>query len=222
MAVTLHQEAVMSMQAQPSYTVPEETARVARAVFPHGNPYLQLYDTFGKLFQDQDFAVLFPADGQPALSPVRLMLVLLVQFAEGLSDRQAADAVRTRIDWKYLLCLELTDPGFDASVLSEFRTRLIENQWEQNVLDKLLALFRDRGWLKARGQPRTDSTVVRGAVRDLNRLEWVGEALRHALNSLAVAAPAWLHAHSQPDWVERYGARIQNYRLPNGQALREA
>jgi hypothetical protein len=85
-----------------------------------------------------------------------------------------ADAVRARLDWKYLLGLELTDPGFDASVLSEFRTRLIENEWEQKVLDKLLAVFRERGLLKARGQQRTDSTVVRGAVRDLNRLELVG------------------------------------------------
>jgi transposase len=105
------------------------------------------------------------------------MLVLILQFAEGLSDRQAADAVRARIDWKYLLCLELTDPGFDASVLSEFRTRLIENEGEQNVLDKLLALFRTRGLLKARGQQRTDSTAVLGAVRDLNRLELVGETM---------------------------------------------
>jgi transposase len=150
------------------------------------------------------------------------MLVLLLQFAEGLSDRQAADAVRARMDWKYLLCLDLTDPGFDASVLSEFRTRLIENRWEQKRLGKLLALFRDRGWLKARGQQRTDSTVVLGAVRDWNRWELVGEAMRHALNSLAVATPDWLRAHSQLDWVERYGTRVQNYRLPSGQAPREA
>lgn len=103
----------MSLQSRLGYTVPEETARVARAIFPEGNLYRQWFDTFGSLFQDQDFAVLFPRDGHPALSPVRLMLVLLLQFAEGLSDRQAAEAVRTRIDWKYLLCLEITDPGFD-------------------------------------------------------------------------------------------------------------
>lgn len=212
----------MSLQTQPAYTVPEETARMAHATFPNGNPYLQLYDTFGSLFQDQDFAKLFPVDGQPALSPVRLMLVLLLQFAEGLSDRQAADAVRARVDWKYLLGLELTDPGFDASVLSGFRARLIKNQWEQSVLDKLLAHFRAQGLLKARGQQRTDSTVVLGAVRDLNRLELVGETLRHALNSLAMAAPDWMRAPSRPDWVERYGARVQNYRLPSGQAPREA
>ena len=137
--------------------------------------------------------------GFPALSPARLMVVLRLQFAEGLSDRQAADAARARLDCKYLLGLELADPGFDASVLSEFRTRLIENEWEPKVLDKLLAVFRERGLLKARGQQRTDSTVVRGAVRDLNRLELVGETVRHALSSLAVAGPAWLRAHHQPE-----------------------
>jgi transposase len=97
----------MSLHAQATYEVPEETARIARAVFPKGNASLQLYDTFGTLFEDEEFSALFPNNGQPALSPVRLSLVLILQFAEGLSDRQAADAVRSRIDWKYLLCLEL-------------------------------------------------------------------------------------------------------------------
>ena len=120
----------MSLQAQPNYKVPEKTAEIARAIFPEGNLYMKLFDTFGSLFSDQDFAQLFPNNGQPAFSPVRLMLVLILQFVEGLSDRQAADAVRTRIDWKYLLCLEITDPGFDNSILSEFRTRLLENEWE--------------------------------------------------------------------------------------------
>ena len=146
----------MSLQARRSYTVPEETARVARAIFPPGNPYLQLYDTFGSLFQDQDFAALFPVDGQPALSPMRLMVVLILQFAEGLSDRQAADAVRARIDWKYLLGLELTDPGFDQSVLSEFRERLLDGSLEQDLLDVLLAGLKKRGLLKAKGSQRTD------------------------------------------------------------------
>jgi transposase len=115
----------MSLQVQSRYEVPRETARVAQAVFPKGNVYMELYDTFGNLYEDEDFASLYPNDGQPAISPVQLSLVLILQFAEGLSDRQAAEAVRSRIDWKYLLCLELTDPGFHYSVLSEFRARLL-------------------------------------------------------------------------------------------------
>jgi transposase len=105
----------MALPPRIEYSVPEETARVAWEIFPEGNLYMQWYDTFGTLFEDRDFAALFSAEGQPALSPMRLCLVLLLQFAEGLSDRQAAEAVRTRIDWKYLLCLELNDTGFHYS-----------------------------------------------------------------------------------------------------------
>jgi transposase len=105
--------------------VPEDTARVARAAFPDGNPYLRLRDELGTIFHDTDFTDLYPLRGQPALAPWRLALVTVLQFREDLSDRPAADAVRARIDWKYLLGLELTDPGFDASVLCEFRSRLL-------------------------------------------------------------------------------------------------
>jgi transposase len=111
----------MSLHPRTQYAVPAETARVAKACFPQGHPYLRLYDELGTLFCDQDFADLFPARGQPAVAPGRLAIVTLLQFAERLPDRQAADAVRSRIDWKYLLGLELTDPGFDHTILSELR-----------------------------------------------------------------------------------------------------
>lgn len=210
----------MSLQAQATYTVPEETARIAHAVFPKGNLYLQLVDIFGTLFADADFEELFPNDGQPALSPVRLSLVLILQFAEGLSDRQAADAVRSRIDWKYVLCLELDDPGFHYSVLSEFRTRLLENKAEHVLFEKLLARCMDKGLIKKRGKQRRDSTHVLGMIHTLNRVELVGETMRHALNTLAVAAPEWMLAHSQPDWIDRYGPQVRDYRLPDNETKR--
>jgi transposase len=212
----------MSLQPQLFYLVPEETARVARAAFPHSNVYMRMYDTFGAIFGDHDFAALFSSTGQPAESPVRVALATILQFAEGLSDRQAADAVRSRIDWKYLLCLELTDSGFDHTVLSEFRMRLLEGSAEQLLFDTLLREFRALGLLKARGKQRTDSTHVLAAIRALNRLECVGETMRHALNTLAVAAPDWLLAHSQAEWVDRYGPRVDDYRLPESQADRHA
>ena len=115
----------MSLDANRTYTVPDQTALVARAIFPGGNSIMRLYDDLHMVVADRDFADLFPARGQPAEAPVRLALATLLQFMEGLTDRQTADAVRTRIDWKYLLCLELTDAGFDHTVLSEFRTRLL-------------------------------------------------------------------------------------------------
>ena len=115
----------MSLHPTVSGNVPASTAAVARAAFPHGNPYLLLRDRLGTIFTDAQFTSLFASCGQPAECAWRLALVTLLQFAENLSDRRAADAVRSRIDWKYLLGLELTDPGFDASVLSGFRCRLL-------------------------------------------------------------------------------------------------
>jgi len=170
----------MSLHPQPLPAIPEETARLAHAVLPEGNVYMQMRDELGTLYQDQDFLDLFPTHGQPAQEPWRLALVTVMQYAEGLTDRQAADAVRTRIDWKYALSLELTDTGFDFSVLSEFRSRLLANGAERRLFDLLLAHFRERGWIKARGKQRTDSTHVLAAIRTIRRLECVGETMRHA------------------------------------------
>jgi transposase len=181
-----------------------------------------LRDELGPLYDDALFADLFPSRGQPAEAPWRLALVTVLQFAEDLPDRQAAEAVRSRIDWKYLLGLELTDSGFDASVLCEFRARLVAGAAEQRLLDRLLTLARERGLLKPRGRQRTDSTHVLAAIHVLNRLECVGETLRHALNSLAVVAPEWLREQVSADWYERYGSRVDNYRLPKADAEREA
>ena len=143
----------MSLHPHAAYPIPEETQRVARAAFPRGNGYIRVIDTLGALYQDESFADLFPARGQPAVSPARLALVTVLQFAEGLSDRQAAEAVRGRIDWKYLLGLDLmTDPGFHHTVLSEFRTRLIAGEAESQLLEALLAIARDHGLLKAAGR----------------------------------------------------------------------
>jgi transposase len=212
----------MSLRPHPLEPVPEETARVAHAAFPKGHPYLTLRDALGPIFQDEDFIALFPACGQPGLPPWRLALILLLQFRENLADRQAAEAVRARIDWKYLLGLELTDPGFDFSVLSEFRGRLLEGSAEELLLTQLLERCRALGLLKARGQQRTDSTHVLAAIRVLNRVELVAETLRAALNALATVAPAWLQGMAPLAWYARYAKRIEDARLPQEPAQREA
>src|SRR5215471_13753566 len=212
----------MSLKPSPIQSIPDDTLRVARAAFPHGNAYLALRDALGTIFTDEDFAPLFPACGQPGLAPWRLALVTVMQFRETLADRQAAEAVRARIDWKYLLGLELTDPGFDFSVLSEFRDRLRAGDAAERLLEPLLERCRAMGLLKARGQQRTDSTHVLAAIRVLHRLELVAETLRAALNELATVAPAWLQGVAPLAWYERYGKRIEDSRLPKEQPQRAA
>jgi transposase len=138
------------------------------------------------------FAALFSHTGRPAEAPAQLALITVMPWAEGLSDVQAADAVRARIDWKYALALDLTDPGFDASVLSVVRQRLITGHAELLLFETMLTRFHAQGFLKVRGRQRTDSTHVLAAIQTLNRLECIGETLRHAVNVLAPAAPAWL------------------------------
>ena len=165
----------MSLKPSPIPPVPEVTACVARAAFPHGNVVMQLRDALGSIYTDEAFADLFPTQGQPAEAPWRLALVTVLQFMEGLTDRQAAEAVRDRLAWKYALSLELTDAGFDHTVLSEFRARLVKGGAEQRLLDLLLERCQEGGWRKRRrastngldacaGQdPRLESDLAGGA-----------------------------------------------------------
>lgn len=212
----------MSLHPEPIGAIPAETARVAQAAFPKGTVAMRLREAFGALYSDADFAAFYPACGQPGLAPWRLALVTVFQFLEQLSDRQAADAVRARIDWKYALGLELTDPGFHFSVLSEFRARLVAGGAEHLLLDRMLECFKAHGLVRGRGKQRTDSTHVLAAVHDLHLLELVAETLRAALDDLAAIVPDWLRALARPVWFERYGHRIEDYRLPKRREEREA
>jgi len=212
----------MSMYARELGNIPEETARVARAACPKGTWAMRLRDALGELYQDEHFVSLYPVEGQPAYEPWRLAIITVLQYSEGLTDRQAANGVRERIDWKYALGLELSDPGVDFSLLSEFRTRLVESQQETLLLDRLLEVCKQRGWLKAGGKQRTDSTHVLARVRSLSNLECVGETLRAVLDDLAALAPDWLVQHISPDWFERYSHRVENYRLPKAESQRTA
>jgi transposase len=181
-----------------------------------------MYDELGTIYEDSDFKELFPARcGKSAISPAKLALITVMQFGEGLSDSQAADAVRSRIDWKYVLGLDLTDSGFDSSVLSEFRNRLCEQGLANKLLDLMVLRFQEKNLIKSRGKQRTDSTQVIAAIRQVNRLELVGETLRAALNEIATVSPEWLKAIISEDWYERYSWRFDNYRLPKKQNERE-
>jgi transposase len=179
-------------------------------------------DRLGEWLKDEDFAAAFGVRGRPGWSPSRLALVTVLQRAENLTDRNAADAVRARIDWKYLLGLPLDDPGFDHTVLSEFRDRVAQAGLEQVVLDALLGRLVSERLIKAGGKQRTDSTHVVAAVAALNRLELAGESVRAALEALAAAHPAWLEQRvCAGDFTRRYGTPVTSWRPPSSQARRD-
>lgn len=180
-------------------------------------------DRLGQWLADEVFAAAFGVRGRPGWPPSRLAVITVLQMLEDLGDRQAAEAVRTRLDWQYLLGLGLADPGFDHSVLSEFRGRVAEHGLEEAVLDALLARLAADGLIRAGGKQRTDSTHVIAAVRALHTAELAGESVRAALEALAAAAPDWLAARlCLSDWERRYGARISTWqrRVP-GKAERD-
>lgn len=195
----------MSLKPRPFGEVPELTVEVARASFRKGTLCLRVRDELGAVFSDEQFVGLFGDRGRPGWSPARLVWVSVLQFAEGLTDRQAAEAVRSRIDWKYLLGLELDDPGFDHTVLTEFRDRLIAAEEHRLLLDTLLARLVEAGLLKGGGRTRTDSTHVLAAVRVLNRVENVFTTLQTALEQIAETVPDWLGSWLPPSWQMLYG-----------------
>lgn len=210
------------LRLEMNVQIPAETIKVAKAAFPNGNIYMTLRDTLGTVFQDENFRELYPTLGQPAESPGRLALITIIQFLENLSDRQAAEAVRSRIDWKYILGLTLDDPGFDYSILCEFRQRLLEGKTEAILLEKLLDRCEELDLLKGKKKQRTDSTHVVASVRSLTLLELVGETMRRVLDEAAQVAPEWLRQNMKAEWLKRYGRRMDSYRLPSGKAGRRA
>jgi transposase len=194
---------------------------VAKSAFRRGGSLaIRIRDELGSWYADGDFAAAYPVRGKPGISPAQLAMVTVLQFCEDLTDRQAADEVRGRVDWKYCLGLELTDEGFDASVLTGFRERLVEGGAERVIFDQLLDLLRQRGLVKAGGRQRTDSAHVLARIRDLNRLELAGETVRAALEALAAAAPGWLAGVIDASWQRVYGQRIDDLRLPDSDTAR--
>ena len=146
----------MSLHAQPLEPIPDLTSRIARASFPKGTLAMHLRDALGPIYKDADFADLFAKRGRAAEAPWRLALVTVLQALENLSDRQAAEMVRGRLDWKYALSLPLDDEGFDASILTDFRQRLVDHEAQDRLLEPILQVCRQHGWLKAGGKQHTE------------------------------------------------------------------
>lgn len=201
------------LKPTPLGEIPEETQRIGEQLLPVENLMRRIGDEYAELVKDEDFAIMYSNTGQPALSPTRLVFVCLLQAMEHLSDRATVAMVRTRIDWKYALHLPLNYSGFDASVLSEFRDRLVANKAEKLIFDKVLEKMKVEGLLKGRGLQRTDSLSIVGAVRELNRLELVMETMRLALEEVAQKDKPWFLRNIEKIWLERYGEWTQAERV---------
>src|SRR5262252_2828940 len=206
---------------------PEPDPQIAAAIaakYPGKRPRplaVLIRDRLGEWLGDEQFAAAFGTRGRPGWSPSRLALVTVLQRAENLTDRPAAEAVRTRIDWQYLLGLPLDDPGFDHTVLSEFRGKVAEGGLEQVALDALLGRLAADGLVKAGGKQRTDSTHVAAAVAALNRLELAGESVRAALEALVAAHPDWVAQRiCVSDFARRYAVPVTSWRPPASEARR--
>jgi transposase len=212
----------MTWRPQPIPSIPEATAAAVKTAFPKGNLYVDLRTEFGDLYNDARFAELYSQRGRPVeVAPWRLALVTVMQYIEGLTDRQAADAVRRCMDWKYALSLELTDPGFNFTLLHDFRERLRHHDATLRLLDTFLETCKTRGWIKSRGTQRTDSTHVLASIRTLHRLECIIETMRLVLNQLSEANADWVRQWVPLSWYERYGPRAEAFRLPKEASKRE-
>ena len=213
----------MTWRSESISPVPEATAAAVKAAFPKGNLYIDLHEELGVIYRDDLFADFYANRGHPVeVAPWRLAMATAMQYIEGLTDRQTADAVRRCMDWKYALSLELSDPGFDFTLLHDFRQRLLTHDGAQLMLDTLLDTCKARGWIKTRGKQRTDSTYVVAAIRRLYYLECVQEAMHYALNQLSEAAPQWVQGWVPLAWYERYGPRAELFRLPKETSKRNA
>ncbi|QCX82656.1 hypothetical protein C9F11_45480 (plasmid) [Streptomyces sp. YIM 121038] len=205
----------MSVRPRACVQVPPLTAQVARASNPRGATAMWVYDRLDGLWHDEDFTAWYPRDGRPGLSPAQFATVSVLQFLLNLSDRQAAEAVRCRIDFKYALALELDDPGFHHSVLSDFRDRLAQEDRADRLFDLALQRLTAAGLVQQRGRQRTDSTHILAAARELTRLELVLEAVRAALEEIARTAPEVLDRLVTAEWGERYGRQVRMCSQPS-------
>lgn len=204
----------MAMSKKDFGSIPEETRRVARAIHPKGNLYMQIRDELEGVLSDEIFADLYPSGGRPGISPARLGLVLIMQYIAGYSDRQVVEAVRDKISWKYALGLDLEDRGFDASILTDFRQRLLDNQAESRLFERVLEHLSEKNLLKGKKKQRSDATHILASVRQLNRLELVGESMRVCLNRIAQLEPVWLSDRLPQSWIDRYSQRFSDWNLP--------
>lgn len=179
---------------------------------PH--PFIAFVDQAGEIFEAADFTAMYSVLGQSAIHPGLLALATLLQHAEGISDRQASERMDDSLMWKYALRLGINDSGWDPSVYSEFRTRLLESGSAELILDKLLHIAEELELLDTSKQ-RTDATHILSAAKMMNRVELLHECVFDCLNELVDEAPDFLIEINRKEWLDRYfSMRPYNYRVP--------
>ena len=212
----------MSLKVHEPWPMPDEMKAIGEQLLKPESVYRLVGDEIFEAFREADFADLYSLEGKPGISPVILAFVSIFQFLENMPDRATAEAMRMRLDWKYAVHLPVAYVGFDFSVLSEFRDRLLRDKAERRVFDRLLSLFQAKGLIKTRGKQRTDSMAMLSKVRALTRVEMVMETLRLAVGAILNAQRAWGEKILPPSWEERYGERvvIQHYTKSEWQELK--
>jgi transposase len=202
----------MCLKIQSPWPMPEETGRIGKMLLEENDPYRLSGDQLFEKWKEEEFADLYSSEGKPGYSPVILAFVSVFQCMERLADRQAAQALRMRLNWKHALHLPLEDAGFDFSVLSEFRDRLIEGKAEKWVFEKLVEEIRAMGLIKERGKQRSDNIAMLVKVRRLSRIEMGVETLRLAVVALVAADREWCEEVIPPSWEEKYAQRFVRQR----------
>jgi len=192
----------MCLKIQSPWPMPAETERIGRKLLKENDVYRLIGDRLFEQLNEEEYADLYSAEGKPGISPILLAFLSVFQFMEKLADRQAVNALRMRLDWKYALHLPLEYEGFDFSVLSEFRDRLIKGQAEGRVFEKLVKQIREMGLIKEHGKQRTDSMAMLTKVRRLCRVETVVETLRLAIVAIVETDREWSEEIIPPSWAK--------------------
>src|SRR5712692_4211393 len=215
----------MSLKTRFPAEIPQATCALVEGLLAEDSVYRLIGQEVEQMVVDEEFEEMYAEDGRPAVNAVLLALITVFQFLEKLPDRAAASMAVMRLDWKYALRQEVSWSGFHYSDLCNFRKRLLAHEREGVVFERILAYLRERGYVKAGGKQRTDSTHIVGQVMDLSRLEVVWETIRVALNALISTDAPWVLKWLPASFVELYSARRSDYRLsPSeiGPALQQA
>lgn len=207
----------MSLKPAPVRLLPPELVTWAAAHLPASSPYRLVGDLLYPELRDEDFADCYHKEGRPAVSPVILALVTLFQSLENLPDRAAAFAVVDRRSWQYAMHLPADFAGFDASILVDFRQRLLAHGAEARMFEHVLCTMRTLGLLKSRGIQRTDSLALFTKARRLTRIEFMVETMRVALRAVIKADPNWAQATLSTEWEARYAKPCRSERLDKDQ-----